>query len=147
MDRNTIIDLLKKLQPEAKPLWGRMSAQHMVEHLNLTYKASTGKVKTDLYTPEAQLEAFKKSILNLDKELPRNFISPLIGDRLLPLKFPDLATAIHHFFEEADNFHHYYSIRKGHKEMHPLIGMLGYEEWEVFHRKHIIHHFKQFDLL
>ena len=40
---------VNKLEPTAKPLWGLMSPQHVIEHLATVVKVSTGKRPVKLY--------------------------------------------------------------------------------------------------
>ena len=48
---------LAKLTQESKPAWGIMTPQHMVEHLEYTYKIASGELQDfDISTPEKYLE-------------------------------------------------------------------------------------------
>ena len=37
-ETNTVIDRINKLVPITKPLWGKMSADQMLAHCNVTYE-------------------------------------------------------------------------------------------------------------
>ena len=37
-ETNTVIERLNTLKPETKPLWGKMSADQMLAHCNVTYE-------------------------------------------------------------------------------------------------------------
>jgi oxepin-CoA hydrolase/3-oxo-5,6-dehydrosuberyl-CoA semialdehyde dehydrogenase len=50
---------LRKLTPDAKPLWGSMTPQQMVEHITMTVKASNGKVTIEQRTTKEEGEAAK----------------------------------------------------------------------------------------
>ena len=50
---------LSKLRPDSLPLWGILTAQHMVEHLAETIRFSNGKKTVPLAIPEDKAERAK----------------------------------------------------------------------------------------
>jgi hypothetical protein len=46
------INRLYKLKADQKPCWGKMTPQHMVEHLYKTVQASISEIKLNIYTEE-----------------------------------------------------------------------------------------------
>ncbi|MEJ2103828.1 MAG: hypothetical protein P8X47_04535 [Ignavibacteriaceae bacterium] len=91
MNKEMKIDLLSKLTVDQKPLWGKMTPQHMVEHLFKTYQVSISEIKLDIFSDERKISVLKKLFLG-KRPLPKEFINPAIGPDLLPLEFPDLAS-------------------------------------------------------
>ena len=69
--------LLKRLDPDAKPQWGMMSAQHMVEHLIYTTGNLLGDREIVLYTPEEKLPRYKEFLMG-PYGFMRNFKFPMI---------------------------------------------------------------------
>jgi len=49
---NTVLNHLKV---DAKPLWGKMSPQHMVEHLILTFRICNGTKEVEIITEDRLL--------------------------------------------------------------------------------------------
>ncbi|MDP3683019.1 MAG: hypothetical protein Q8S01_03720, partial [Ignavibacteria bacterium] len=70
--------LLGKLMDETKPLWGKMSAQHMIEHLILAVKTSNGKLTIGCFNPPEKIPALKRFLMSA-RPLPKEFVNPLIG--------------------------------------------------------------------
>lgn len=145
---NDIKDLaikVENLTKEEIPQWGKMSPQHMVEHLAFTIELSLQG--SYLVTPEEQLPKLKAFLLS-EKPFPKHFKSPIIeGEDLPSLKEKDLASAKILFFSSIEGFYRFYRDNQDNISIHPIFGPLNGIEWEYFHKKHIKHHFQQFNLL
>lgn len=50
--------LVSKINVDTLPLWGKMNAQQMVEHVAAFFKVSSGKLKIPLSTPAEQHPVF-----------------------------------------------------------------------------------------
>ena len=145
MNKEMKIDLLSKLTVDQKPLWGKMTPQHMVEHLFKTYQVSISEIKLDIFSDERKISVLKKLFLG-KRPLPKEFINPAIGPDLLPLEFPDLETAILELKKILLRYDIFFSKNPQIKTAHPVFGYLTKEEWDIFHQKHIEHHFTQFGI-
>lgn len=145
-DQLAIVSKLYQLKPDATPLFGLMTAQHMVEHLAMAVGHSNGKMPQKLYTPTDKLPAMRKFLLS-DKEFPVGVLSPITGANLLPLTKPDLAAAIEELNHELEKFHQYFQEHPTATPVNAVFGPLTYDEWLIAHNKHFTHHFKQFALL
>ena len=141
-----IYENIHKLTPGQKPVWGKMTPQHMVEHLYLAVKFSYGKLKVSCSTPEDKLPVMKR-FLKSDKPLPQNFVSPVFGESLTQLIFPSIEISKQKLLDEINSYYKFYEQNPDAKSMNPTFGELNFEEWEIFHRKHFTHHFTQFSLL
>ena len=134
------VERLNRLKSDTSPKWGRMTAQHMVEHLIDAVKMSDGKYIVTCYSHPDRLPTLKK-ILMSDRPLPRNFINPLLASDELPeLEFNSLETAKKKFSEELDEFYVYYEKNPDSISTNAIFGDLN-------HQKHFTHHFYQFGLL
>lgn len=134
---------LKRLNPDQKPLWGKMTLQHMVEHLIKTMQASINEITLQIFTEERKIPVIKRLFFG-DRPLPREFINPAIGTNLLPLEFSDLNTAINELEKILIRYEKFFEDNPGIKTVHPVFGYLTKEEWDIFHRKHFFHHISQF---
>ncbi len=140
--------LLNALQKTTPAKWGVMNAQEMTEHLADFYNVSAEKMPCKLYTPEEHLPAYKAFLLS-DKVFRENTKAPaeLLGEIPKPLRFSSLSEAKEDLQEAVNNFVGYFEEDKTKKTLHPVFGMLDFEEWIILHYKHVHHHLKQFDLL
>lgn len=145
-NRQKISEKLSLLQIDSLPLFGKMSAQHMVEHLTFAIMFSNGKLPQRLYYPIEKADLIKATIIYSDKEMPIGFKAPMLNDDLLELRFPDLKTSISMLLSELDCFDKYFIDNKDLKPINPTMGELNKQEWTIFHNKHFAHHFKQFNL-
>lgn len=142
-----IIDIaLNHLQSDTLALWGQMSAQHMLEHLEMVLHASIGKFNIPFPTDEGNTQRIKQMILLSDHAFRRNFKAPFLGDSPPPLKYKDLSQAKESLKNSIALFEKYYLENPDMVHTHPVFGSLTYAEWKVFHAKHFAHHFNQFGL-
>ncbi len=145
--RDIIFKLLENLTVDTSPIFGKMTAQHMVEHLNIAVLFSNGKMPQKLFVPVDTAAFIKNSIIYTDAEIPLGYKAPMLTDDLPPLYFPDLSTSIATLKKQLAEFDKYFSDNPESKPMHPTMGILDKNEWDVFHSKHFNHHFKQFGLV
>jgi hypothetical protein len=147
LDRQKTFPILMSLKEDDKPLFGKMSPQHMIEHLMYALSFSNGRSPQPLMVNERIAKTIRHHIINTEKEISIGFKAPMLGDDLLPLRNPDLATAINYLEKELDLFDHYFKMNPDSSPVSPVMGELNYSEWIIFHNKHFTHHFKQFGLL
>jgi len=81
-----LLNTLSNLKKDKKPLCGKMTPQHMVEHLILAVKMGNGKLEVECFNPPEKLPVLKRFLMS-SKPMPKLFINPLIGEDLLPLKY------------------------------------------------------------
>ncbi len=148
MTEDKIQDCLYKLTADAKPKWGIMTPQHMIEHLEYTYKIASGDIQDfEISTPEKILEKVHNSLYNYDK-FPKNSRFPLLEkDTLDTLKHSGLGIAIENFKAQREKYLEYFKENPDTKLNNMVFGELNKYEWYLLERKHLNHHFEQFDLL
>ena len=139
---------LAKLTQESKPAWGIMTPQHMVEHLEYTYKIASGELQNfDISTPEKYLEKTQDSLYNYEK-FPANSNFPhLKKDTLGSLIHPDLETAVAKFLQQRDRYLDFFTQNPDAVLKNLVFGELNKYQWYLLERKHLNHHFEQFNLL
>src|SRR5690606_19008403 len=105
MTDEKIQKFLSKLTSDMKPKWGIMTPQHMLEHLEYTYRIASGEIQDfEVATPEKIVEKVHASLYTYDK-FPRNTNFPLLEkDKLEALKYPDLETAKQKFQEQREKY-------------------------------------------
>ena len=86
---NQFLTKLENLKADTRPQWGKMTAQHMVEHLIMTMRMSNGKEKFKCFSPSERLPALKRFLMS-ERLMPRNYISPVVGLDCLPLQYSNL---------------------------------------------------------
>lgn len=146
MEKNTIETRIGKLNNDTPAYFGIMTAQHMIEHLTITVKLSYGRIKLPDFEPSEKQLAQKHALLNTPVDFPKGILAPGIGDNLLALRYPDLETAKTELLKSIDGYNNHFDEYPEAMTIHPRFGKLSHEEWERFHRKHFMHHFKQFGI-
>ena len=143
---NGLFSVLSSVTNEPKALWGKMSFQHMIEHLGQAVKISNGKLIVECYMPAEKLPTLKR-ILMSERPLPKNFINPLYGEKIIPLEFATAEEAVSALKQEIDDYTNCFFQKPDSIFVNPTFGALNKEEWEVFHGKHFRHHLSQFGLI
>ncbi len=142
----TLMDAIQRLKEQSRPLWGRMTAQQMVEHLIWSLELSTGKSEIICNLPVGLLEKRKKFLFD-NMPTPQEVPNPELEKGLPPNRFASLDEAIRRLGEELSAFRNFLSGNTGIEYEHPIFGKLSAEEWERAHYKHVYHHLLQFGLI
>ncbi len=144
----SIEEYLNKLTPDSKPLWGKMTPQQMVEHLEYTYKIASGEIQDfEVSTPEEYLEKTQETLYNYRK-MPRGYDFPLAKkSKINDTRHPDLETAKMKLREARGVYLDYFKQNPEAKTKNVVFGELNKFEWYLLERKHLNHHFEQFNLL
>jgi len=143
---NKFIAKLNLLKSDQNPLWGKMSAQHMVEHLILAVKMGNGNLKLECINPPEKLPTLKKFLMS-SRPMPKGFVNPIIGADNLLLNYSSLDEAKNKLEEEIEDYYRFFEENPDAKTMNVTFGKLNKTEWDHFHKKHFTHHLEQFGLL
>jgi oxepin-CoA hydrolase/3-oxo-5,6-dehydrosuberyl-CoA semialdehyde dehydrogenase len=146
MDTQKIKESTKSLTTDQKPIFGKMTPQHMLEHLIITLKLSSGRINLPIFEPSEEAIKQKKSLLETDMKFPKGIQAPGSNGELPPLKLLNLEEAQQGFSDALEQFRKYFESYPEATPVHPRFGALTAQEWSVFHGKHIAHHFSQFGL-
>ena len=144
--RNLLLDALAPLSDNSNPLWGRMSAQQMVEHLGWAFELSTGQAHVDCLVPEAERERIRMFLYD-NRPTPHEFMNPALVRGLPALRRASLVEAKASLRLEVDRFLYQSKMILSAVHTHPVFGPLGGEEWARTHFKHGYHHLLQFRLV
>ena len=146
MDIELYKSRLANLEQETPAKFGKMTPQHMVEHLILTVKISYERIKIPEFEPSEKLLAQKQALLFTDIPFPLGVRAPGMEEGLLQLKFPNLGNAKEELQKSLDAFEEYFIQNPNKLTVHPRFGKLSFTEWKLFHPKHFEHHFNQFGI-
>ncbi|WP_378186609.1 phenylacetic acid degradation bifunctional protein PaaZ [Aquimarina sp. W85] len=148
IDRSNITKYLDKLNESSVPQWGLMSAQHMVEHFEKSFKMAAGSYQDfEIATPEQYLDRVREMVFN-HEPMPKGHKHPLMKeDELDPLTHVDLKTAKERLLEAYDAYIAYFKENPEAVTKNAVFGMMNRFEWDLLNVKHFNHHFTQFNLL
>ncbi len=144
LSRGFISDVLNKLKEDAKPEWGEMSPQAMVEHLEEQLELAMSHKEIPFTTPEKYIEKYQESLYN-HREFPKGSEAPY-GD-FKNLKHANLNEAKEALLSTYDTYTSFFKENEGFTSIHPTFGILNKYEWNLLGRKHFHYHFKQFGLI
>ncbi len=146
MNSEEINKLIKVLNEETQALFGIMTPQHMIEHLTITMKLSSSRIKIPDFEPNEKQLAQKNLLLNTSLDFPKGIKAPGSTGDLPGLKMKDLAVAKQKLIASIEEFNLYFQSNLEARTIHPRFGNLNHNEWLLFHKKHFIHHLGQFGI-
>jgi oxepin-CoA hydrolase/3-oxo-5,6-dehydrosuberyl-CoA semialdehyde dehydrogenase len=148
MTDDKIQECLNKLDEDAKPKWGNMSPQHMLEHLEFTYRIASGELQNfEIKTPEKILEKVHNTLYNYDK-MPKEHMFPLAEEsKINELKLANLEEAKIRFVESRNTYLEFFKENPDAIFKNVVFGEMNRYEWYLLERKHLNHHFEQFGLI
>lgn len=138
--------LLAELKADTPAKWGKMGAQHMVEHLGSTSIISYGRFNAPAMYDEEKLKRNYAYIIQGRRRLKQSTNAPILPAEPLPLRFDSLEKAIEKLKGLVHDFLAHFEAHPNAKYMHPAFGMLNFEEWAYFHAMHAQYHLDQFGL-
>lgn len=139
--------LLAKLEADRPQLWGKMSAQHMVEHAASLALLANGKFAWTRPVATEIGDQLRKQLFENDTAYPKNLRVPSVGEEPGPLRFANMDEAKSRFLAEIDRFFSHFEANLAAKPVHPVFGELDFQEWLIALGSHTRHHFQQFGLL
>lgn len=137
-DRENVIARLSKLTPDAKPLWGKMTAGHLLAHLidlfEVTFAERPVTVRKGFMN-----SAFGRWML-ANMPLPKNApTDPEYLKRPVGNFEEDKARVLGYINRFAEPNRHTFGAS-------PWVGKMSPEQWAKSHYTHLAHHLKQFGL-
>ncbi|MEI8052608.1 MAG: DUF1569 domain-containing protein [Bacteroidota bacterium] len=139
---------LQRLSEHKKPVWGKMNARQMVEHLAFFIDISTEKTIFPLSVTETDLPKYKAFLMS-EKQFRENTKAPsnVLGEETVPILYPDLQTSISVLQISVNQFFSFFKDNPEKNPIHPAFGHLNFDEWLLLHHKHATHHLRQFELI
>lgn len=141
-----LLDLLVNLSEQHRPLWGRMTASQMVEHLTRAFEISTGIGEVVIRIPEYLAEQRKKFLYD-NRPTPHEVPNPLLSDNSYLYSFNSLDEGRVALSGALIRFRKEHEADTSAVHFHPIFGFLNMVEWERAHYKHCYHHLLQFSLI
>ena len=144
--KKDFIRLLEKLKGDEKGKWGIMNAQQMIEHFVHAVKSANGKLILPTLNEGEKQQKFRYFLMS-EEPFKENTKNPLIAAEGIPLRQPDMHSAINKLKKELDYF---FEVFENHPELktgNALFGELDYDMNIQLLYKHAMHHLKQFGLV
>ena len=136
--RRELMNRLQKLKPDTSPVWGKMTAPHMVSHLIGWMLMANG----DLYTaprPSILRRTPVKQFVVYWMPFPKGVPTAKELLERLPLEWSGEIDALRRHLENFETDH-----RNHEWPEHPAFGFLTPGAWGVLGYRHTDHHLRQF---
>jgi len=142
--RSDLVICFQKIDPAAKPAWGKMNVQQMIEHFVDSVMNASGKLKLPAVNEGERLLKFRQFLLSEKPFLP-NTKNPLINEEPALPKRNTVQASIGKLKEELIYFFDVFEKDPGCVTLNPIFGELNFDENVQLLYKHAMHHLKQFD--
>jgi oxepin-CoA hydrolase/3-oxo-5,6-dehydrosuberyl-CoA semialdehyde dehydrogenase len=148
IDKEFIENKLRSLSAADKASWGKLTPQHMLEHLEMTLRIATGEISGfEVITPEEHIEKVQETLYTYEK-MPRGYKFPLMKeDELEELKHENIEEAKKALLEAYETYETFFREHPEATTKNAVFGELTAFEWKLLNRKHFNHHFEQFGLI
>ena len=148
MTSEKITSCINAITEKSKAKWGRLTPQHMIEHLEFTYRIASGEYQDfEIATPEKILEKVQDTLYDYDP-FPEEVDFPLHKKgELEDLRHTNLDTAKKMLLEAREEYLTYFKENPESVTKNAVFGEINKYEWYLLERKHLNHHFKQFGII
>lgn len=143
----TIPAATSKLLAVTQPHWGKMTSQHMIEHLYTAVVSSTIIKKTPPVPPNSGQEEFKNSLIYSLEPMGKNLDNPAFRFGLPDYTNPTIVEAKAKLLSSLKRFFEIYEGKDDAYNFNLFLGDLQAQETLIFHYKHFKHHYTQFGLI
>jgi hypothetical protein len=141
---NEYILLLKTIDENQEPTWGKMNVHQMIEHMTDSFRIADEKNKElKIVTPAERLEASYQFMMS-DKPFKENTKNVLMAEEPSPTRNEFLEDAILELDNEIADFHTFFKDDPEKRTTNAFFGYLNYAEWVQLLHKHALHHLRQF---
>lgn len=148
MTDEKIAECLNKLTENTKPSWGILTPQHLLEHLEQGYRIMSGEIQDfEIATPEKILDKVHNSLYNYDKFPMGTKFPTMKKDQLEDLIHSDFETAKAKFFEAREQYKTFFKENPEAVLKNMVFGEMNKYASYLLERKHLNHHFEQFNIL
>ena len=138
-DNQEMIQRIKNLSPDAKPLWGKMTVDQMLSHCIAPIDVALGTEKLKMSFPMRMLgRMMKKSWLDAP-EFKKN--SPTAKEFIRKDSY-DFEVTKTQLIKKTQKLGEGFQVVK--LEVHPFWGKLNEADWNNLQWKHLDHHLRQF---
>jgi len=138
-DHDTLLARFRKLTPEHRPLWGRLSVREMVCHLADQLAVALGDIQSEPRRNVLMQTVAKWFVLYVPFPTPKGRIKTV----------PEMLTTQPSIWgEDTARFESLLSrlANAEHVFPHSIFGGLSHKQWGILAAKHIDHHLQQFGL-
>ena len=148
INKTSIENYIAKLSEETIPVWGTMTPQEMIEHLEYSFRIASGEIQDfEIETPEKILEKVHEFLYNHIPMQPNYDAPKIFRERTFKLKHQNFALAKQSLLDAYEEFELFFKENKDVRTKNAVFGELNKFEWDLCHTKHLNHHFKQFGLI
>ena len=141
--KNEYAKKLASLDPNTPPVWGKMSVQQMMEHMEDYIRISNGRNPHEIVTAEEHMPRMV-AFLESEKQMRENTPNSLLPDVPPSVKHATVQDVIASIQTEIDHLFEVFEKEKGLKTTHPFFGNLDFEHTIQLLHKHATHHLRQF---
>lgn len=143
--RQDLVNVIKSIPINAKPLWGKMNVQQMVEHMSYSLRQANGKDLYECVTPEDAVPRMQAFLMS-EKQFRENTPNQLLPDTPASPVHNTMQASLNELEGEIARFFAVFEDAPDRKITNPFFGDLDYSMWVQLLYKHAWHHLRQYGI-
>lgn len=143
--KEEFIPLLRSLDADAMPLFGKMNVQQMIEHMAYSFRQASRLIPlAPVNNEEVTLKMF--TFMMSDRPFKDNTPNPYLPEVPAAPVFVTIETALADLQSAIDVFFATFENKPELRILNPFFGNMNYDEWLHLLHKHSWHHLRQFGI-
>lgn len=139
------LELLKGINKDEPPVFGKMNVHQMIEHMSYAFRQASGLIPLPSQQDEETTAKMYRFMMS-DKPFRDNTPNPYLPDEPEPTKQPSISDAIQALKKDIAEFVRTFEQDPHRRILNPFFGDLNREEWIHLLHKHAWHHLRQFNV-
>lgn len=141
--KHEFVPLLRSIDEDTKPLFGKMNVQQMIEHMSYAFRNASGYILLPaLNDEEVTLKMY--NFMMSEKPFRDNTPNPNLPDEPEPPMHGNIEDALVELEQSILLFEEVFNEDPERRILNPFFGILNFEEWVHLLHKHASHHLRQF---
>ncbi len=138
------INLLQQIDPNTKPVFGKMNVHQMIEHMSYAFRQASGLIPLPAVNDEATTQKMYTFMMS-DKAFRDNTPNPYLPDEPEAPLHSSIAESIISLEKDINHFKTVFENEPDLRILNPFFGNLNMDEWIHLLHKHAMHHLRQFN--
>ena len=138
------INLLQQIDPNTKPVFGKMNVHQMIEHMSYAFRQASGLIPLPAVNDEATTQKMYTFMMS-DKAFRDNTPNPYLPDEPEAPTHPSKTESIAALQQDIAHFKATFESEPDKRILNPFFGNLNFDEWTHLLHKHAQHHLRQFN--
>ena len=141
--KNDFVTTIRTINPDTKPLFGKMNVHQMIEHMSDAVRQASGFIRQEA-TGDAETTEKMYRFMMSDKPFRDNTPNPFLPDEPNTPRHGSVDDSLNQLQIDIETFINIFKSNPEKRILNPFFGNLNFDEWVHLLHKHALHHLRQF---